>query len=199
MTATAPIANSGKTTNRRRLQDILWIISSAVIYFVTARFSLNFLFKPEGIAAIWPLTGIFLSAVLLTRRNIRSYLIGTLFLVDLSAEILAGIPEPVSVVYSLALAGDAVLGAWLMNRFVGDRITFQRTKDFAGFLFLTVIFSNALMSVAAASAANIYIGAGFWPSWFWWFLSNGLGSLLVTPFIMSLANQYRLKFIEFNK
>jgi integral membrane sensor domain MASE1 len=42
-----------------RWQSILWIAGIALIYFLVARFSLSFIFKPEGIAAIWPPAGIF--------------------------------------------------------------------------------------------------------------------------------------------
>lgn len=180
-------------------QSILWIASIAVVYFILARFSLSFLFKPEGIAAIWPLTGIFLSAVLLTRSNVRPYLVGTLFFTDFIAEMLAGTPFVVSIAYAAALSGDAVLGAWLLLRFVGEPITFHKVRDVIGFLFLAVFLSNALMSIAAALAANIYLGVPFWSSWFWWFSSDGVGSLLVTPFIMSFAYSIGTRFREFKK
>jgi integral membrane sensor domain MASE1 len=40
-------------------RNVLWIASIALIYFVAARFSLLLGFQPEGIAAIWPLSGFF--------------------------------------------------------------------------------------------------------------------------------------------
>ena len=45
-------------------RDFLWIASIAIVYFALARLSLLLVFKPEGIAAIWPLSGVFLSAIL---------------------------------------------------------------------------------------------------------------------------------------
>ena len=39
--------------------SILWIAVIALVYFLVARFSLSFVFKPVGIAAIWPPAGIF--------------------------------------------------------------------------------------------------------------------------------------------
>lgn len=187
--------SKAKTTGLRA--DIIWIALIALVYFIVARFSLSFMFKPEGIAAIWPLTGIFLSAVLLTRSDIRPYLIATLFFTDFIDEMLAGTPPGVSLAYSAALAGDATLGAWLMIRFFGENITFQKTRDIIGFLLLTVFLSNALTSIIAASAATVYLGTPFLSSWFWWFSSDGVGSLLVTPFIMSFAHSFKNKFKEF--
>jgi integral membrane sensor domain MASE1 len=52
-------------------RDVLWIASVALFYFAAARLSLALVFQPEGIAAIWPPAGIFLCAILLTRRGLR--------------------------------------------------------------------------------------------------------------------------------
>ncbi|HEY9247135.1 MAG TPA: PAS domain-containing protein, partial [Candidatus Methanoperedens sp.] len=182
---------------RLRRTDIFWIVLAALVYFIVARFSLTFIFKPEGIAAIWPLTGFFLSSVLLARRDVRPYLIATLLFTDFIAEMLAGTPYVASLLYAAILSGDAILGSWLMIRFVGEPVTFQKTRDIFGFLLLTVFLSNALMSVLAALTATIYLAAPFWLSWFLWFSSDGVGSLLVTPFIISFAYSFRNKFREF--
>jgi PAS domain S-box-containing protein len=164
----------------------MWIASVALIYFLAARLSLMLLFQPEGIAAIWPPTGIFLSAVLLARRNLRPWLVGTLFVTDLIAEVLAGTPFLVSAVYSLSLAGDAVFGAWLLFRFVGEPISFQRIRHMAGWLALSVLFSNALTSLVAAAASTFLPGVhSFWNSWRWSAAPDGVGNLLVTPLIVT--------------
>ena len=83
------------------------------------------LLQPEGIAAVWPPAGLFLSAVLLTRRSQRPYLVAALFFADWIAELFAGTPFWISAVYALALAGDAVLGSWLIVRFVGEPVRFK--------------------------------------------------------------------------
>ncbi len=167
--------------------DIVWVGAIALLYFLVARFSLSLVFEPEGIAAIWPPAGIFLSAVLLTRKSVRPYLIGTLFLTDLAAELLAGTPPVVSLVYAAALTGDAALSAWLLLRFVGEPIAFRRIKVLLGFLLFSVLLSNGLAAVAAALAANIYLGTSFLSAWFWWWSSDGVGNLLLTPLIMAVA------------
>jgi PAS domain S-box-containing protein len=177
-------------------RNVLWIASIALSYFVAARLSLLLQFQPEGIAALWPPTGIFLSAILLTRRDLRPWLAGTLCITDFMAERLAGAPFLVSAVYALALTGDAVLSAWLLHRFVGATITFGRVREVAGWLALSVLLSNALMSLAAAAASQLLPEANsFSSSWQWWAASNGVGNLLVTPFILTWAawGQTRLR------
>ena len=171
--------------------DALWIASVATVYFAAARGSLLLLFQPEGIAAIWPPEGIFLSAILLTRRSVRPYLIGVLFLTDLLAESLAGTSLIVSVIYAAALTGSASLSAWLLIRFVGEPIAFRRVREVIGFLVLAVILSNSLMSLVAAAASQLVPGTSFWTSWRLWATSDGIGSLLVTPLILSWASWAR--------
>lgn len=169
-------------------REILWIAAAAIVYFVTARLSLRILFAPEGIAAIWPPEGVYLSAILLTRREVRPWLVVVLFATDLSAEILAGTSVPVGAVYALALTGSAVFGSWLLLKYVGPRIDFGRVRDLIGFLGLSVVLSNATMSLLAAAAATTVPGSlPYWRSWALWAASDGVGNLIVTPLILSWA------------
>jgi PAS domain S-box-containing protein len=166
----------------------LWIASIALAYLAAARVSLLVAFEPEGIAAIWPPAGIFLSAMLLTRRSLRSWLAGALCVTGLIAELLAGTPWVVSLVHALALTGDAVLSCWLLVRFVGAPFAFKRVRDVAGWLVLSVVLSNAVTSVVAAAASLLQPGThSFVSLWFWWATSDGTGNLLVTPLILGWA------------
>jgi PAS domain S-box-containing protein len=170
------------------LQNVLWIALIALLYFGLARLSLSLAFLPEGIPAIWPASGIFLSAILLTRRTLRPWLVGTLFITDFVAEMLAGTPLFVSFLYATILTCDALLSLWLLLRFVGEPITFNRLRELVGWLLLSVILSNALASLAAATTASLLLpGASFWNDWIRWMASDGIGNLIITPLILSWA------------
>ncbi|MGA2974820.1 MAG: PAS domain S-box protein [Spirochaetia bacterium] len=187
--------NSGGRSNAPPVSpgmSVLWIVSVALVYFAAARLSLSLLIKPEGIAAVWPPAGIFLSAVLLSRRNLRPVMVAVLFVTDMICEMLAGTPLLVSVIYAFALAGDAVVSSWLLLRFVGKQIGFTRVREVVGFVVLVVIVSNGLMSLVAAAASLLIPGASsFWNSWKWWAASDGMGNLIVTPFILGWASWVR--------
>ena len=189
-----PESNIGSPSSVRPSwwRNTLWIATVALIYFATARLSLLLLFQPEGIAAIWPPSGIFLAAILLTRRDLRPWLAGTLFITDFIAEMLAGTPFMVSGIYALALTGDAVLSSWLLIRFVGEPIDFGKVRDTVGWLVLSVLLSNALVALVAAAASVHLPGThSFWSSWGWWVSSDGVGNLLATPFILGWASWIR--------
>ncbi len=169
-------------------QNVLWITAAALIYFTVARLSLLLIFQPEGITVIWPTSGIFLSAILLTRRELRPWLVGVLFVTDFIAERLAGTSGLVSLFFALALTADAVLSSWLLSRFVGGQITFKRVRELAGWLLLSVIFSNALTSLVAAAAASRFLPeTSFWNFWVEWAVSDGIGNLIITPLVLSWA------------
>ena len=165
-------------------KEFLYLGGGAIIYFMVARLSLTFVLEPEGIAAIWPPSGIFLASILICRRHLRPWLALTLFATDLVAELFAGTPLNVSIIYALALTGDAVLGAWLLLRFVGAPITFTRVGEVFCFLILVVLGSNAVMSLVAAAGSMLLPETDFWNSFRWWMISDGIGSLLLTPFII---------------
>ncbi|MDG4553423.1 MAG: MASE1 domain-containing protein [Candidatus Competibacter sp.] len=165
-------------------KDFLYLGCVAMIYFFVARLSLSLVLESEGIAAIWPPSGIFLASLLLCRHELRPWLVGVLFVINLVAELLAGTPLHVGFIYALALTGDAVLGAWLLLRFVGEPITFTQVRDVFGFLILAVICSNAIMSLLAATGSMLLPETDFWNSFRWWMISAGIGNLLLTPFII---------------
>jgi len=168
-------------------KSVLWVVTVAIVYFLIARLSLTFMFQPAGIAAFWPPEGIFLSAILLTRSKLRPWIVAALFVTDFTAARLAGIGPGIGIFYSLSLTGDAVLSAWLLIRFVGTPLTFGKVRHVTGFIFLSVFLSNALMSIIAALATTIFVNAPFWTSYKWWFTSDGIGNLIVTPWILSCA------------
>jgi PAS domain S-box-containing protein len=193
-------------SNSRRLfparpslwRDVLWITSIALIYFAAARLSLSLVFQPEGIAAVWPPSGIFLSAMLLTRRDLRPWLAGVICITDFTAEMLTGTPWVVSLIYALALTGDAVFSLWLLMRFVGENITFTRVREVVGWLLLSVILSNFLVSLGAGAASQLLPGTSFWSSWKEWAASDAIGNLLFTPFILSWAAWGRIRLDVWN-
>ena len=171
----------------RILKDVTCIVIIAVAYFVLARLSLNFIFEPEGIAAVWPASGIFLSAVLLVRNKLRPYLIGTLFITDFIAEMYAGSAVQVSLVYAFALTFDATFSFWLINRYLQKPFSLNRPGSILGFVLLSVVISNAVAASVAAWASWDFLGNYYWESWIIWWSSNAVGNLLVTPLILSWA------------
>ena len=167
--------------------DALWIIGLAGIYFIAALLSLSFEYR-EGIAVVCIPSGIFLPAFLRTRKDLRPYLTLALGLADVVAERVSGAPWVVSAIYALAMTSDAVIGATLLEYFVGDVVRFNRARTVGLWLMLSVVLGNCLASTLAAVGASLTTeGASFWINWVRWAASDGVGNLLVTPLVLSWA------------
>lgn len=169
------------------LKDIARIAGIAFVYFVVAHFSFSLNYNQEGVAAIWPASGIFLSAVLLCRKRLRPQLIGVLFIADFVSEILAGNPVQVSLVYSSALAFDATFSVWLISRYLQQPFSIENTRNVLGYILLSVIFSNALAASFASLASYFFLDVSYWNSWILWWSSDAVGNLIITPLILAWA------------
>lgn len=169
-------------------KPVLIIGLVAALYFAIGRLSLSLVVGPENIAVIWPLSGIFLAAVLLTKKKFRPWLIGVLFLTDFIVEMMAGTSPLISLIYAFSLSFDATLSAWLLLRFAGSPFSFNKSKNVFLYLVFSVLGSNAIGSFIAAAAPALFLSASYWEAWKWWWASDAVGNLLITPLILSWAS-----------
>ena len=164
----------------------------ALVYFLSAWLSLSFVLEPEGIAPLWPPAGIFLAALILSRRSEWPILIGALFSADLAAELLAGTLPLVSAAYAAELSVEAALGAWFLDRFVGRPLSFQSVRQVVGLL-ACVVLCYGTLALAAAAVASLASGSRFWTSWMWWWATGAVGVVLVTPLVASWIGGERIR------
>ena len=194
--------NEGMENNDRKVWlPILKIGFIAILYFIIGRISLTFEVDPENMAVVWPLSGIFLATILLIEKKFRLWLIGVLFLTDFIIEILAGSSIAISLFYSFSTALDASLSAWLLLRYIGAPFTFSKLKHVVLFLVISIFGTNFIAASISAFAPTLFLSEPFWESWKWWFTSHGIGSLLITPLILSWAytKKEEIKNISFVK
>ncbi len=175
-------------TGRERLRIAL----IALGYLGVAWVSLTLRTQPENFTIVWPASGIFLAALLLSRAGLRPWLAGALFLADLGARAAVGDPLPIVLTTSVAMAGSAVLSVSLLRRFAGEPITFERVLEMGVWLAMSVVLSNGLMALLPAAASVLAgDGQGLWHLWVWLVVSAGLGNLIVTPLIVSWVTWWR--------
>jgi len=179
--------------HRKVVKKISWIVLITAIYFIVGRLSINLIFNPEGIAAIWPASGIFLSSILLTDKKLRPYLIVVLFITDFTIELQAGSAFKISLLYAFSVALNASLSAWLILLFIGETPSFAKLKHVVVFIVFSVIISNALTSSIAALGPFLSLNVSYFNSWKWWWSSDAVGNLLITPFVLSWADSLKKK------
>ena len=167
----------------------------AGVYFMAARLALSL--GPSNPSAVWVGSGIAL-AVLLLRGSV---VWPGIFLGAFSASFMT----PGSSVYtSLAIAAgntlDAVVGAWLVERFARGTDAMERTRDVLKFAFLGGLLSTAI-SPTIGVTSRLLDGSADWNTyhllWMTWWMANAAGVVLVAPLILLWRSSHRLNWRRF--
>jgi len=172
-----------------RRDAIIWL-ALATVYALAGKFGLALAFVNPSATAVWPPTGIALAAILILGPRAWLGIFAGAFLVN---ETTAG-----SLATSLAIATgntlEAVLGAYLVNRFAGGQSALTRGRSLA----LFVLFAAGVTTVSATVGVTSLSLAGFggWPDygriWLTWWLGDAVGAVVVAPVILLWAAHPRL-------
>jgi PAS domain S-box-containing protein len=165
-------------------RDVLPLAVITLAYF--SAFQIAFLLPDAGkvVAAVWPASGIGLAALLLNPRRRWPAIVALLYAVGVIANLLGGRPLITSLGLMTANVLESVVCAVLLLRWRGPRLTFTSVADITALLGAAT-FVNAGTALIGAGTAALTAGASFWSFWATWWVSNGLGLLLLTPLILT--------------
>jgi PAS domain S-box-containing protein len=170
------------------------ILITAAAYFIAARLSLYLAFEHTNASPVWPPAGIALAAALLAGYRIAPGIFIGAFFANIFTLKGIGISLSGSIIASSATAfgntAEAVAGAWLIRRFIGDNRLFDNKRDILIFILCGALL-NTIIS-AAVGATSLCIARGEWnlygPILLTWWMGDATGSLLVAPLILSWPN-----------
>jgi len=170
----------------------IWGIALAALgYFLTQEASFDFPDADKFIMAIWPAAGVGLAAFILTPRRRWPLLAAAIFVVGNLANILEGRSLLVSLGFMAVDLLESWLSAVLVLRIGGRPPLFDRLAE-VGAIVVVAGGLNGLTALAAAAIGSVTNGAAFGSSWFSWWVSDGLGMLIVAPLILTLAPRSRI-------
>ncbi len=159
------------------------IIGLAFLFYITARLGLILAIPPGYATAIWLPSGISLAFILLFGNRVAGAIWVGSFLVNyqMSGNIL--------IAGSIGLGStlQALLGAYLVRKFVGFPNPLNNDKEIFGFLLLGGPVSCVLAATWGCSTlllANQIIATDFLYNWFTWWAGDTIGVLVFTPFIL---------------
>jgi diguanylate cyclase (GGDEF)-like protein len=154
-----------------------------VLYFLAGKFGLSLAFAQSSISPVWPATGVALVALLILGYDAwLGIFIGAL-LVNLTT---AG-----NFATSLGIATgntlEALMGAYLVNRFANGVNAFNRSRNILRFTFLAAMFSTAL--AATFGVTSLCLGgfadwANYRSMWWTWWQGDAVGALVVAPLLL---------------
>jgi PAS domain S-box-containing protein len=153
-----------------------------VLYFLAGKLGLAFAIVHTNATAVWPPAGIALAAILLLGRDVWPAIFAGAFLVNYST---AG-----SIVSSLGIATgntlEALVGAFLVERFANGAAAFDRAQDIFKFVVAALLSTmmDATLSVSTLALTGHARWAEFGPIWLTWWLGDAAGDLVVAPFLL---------------
>jgi diguanylate cyclase (GGDEF)-like protein len=154
-----------------------------VVYVVAAKLGLRLAFVHASATAVWPATGIALAALVLRGLGLWPAVLLGAFVVNVST---AG-----SVATSVGIAAgntlEAVVGAYLVERYARGRHAFDRAPDVFRYAALAALGSTLVS--ASVGVASLRLGGFLDPArtgtvWLTWWLGNTVSDLLLAPVIV---------------
>jgi signal transduction histidine kinase/integral membrane sensor domain MASE1 len=175
-----------KTANK-----LLLLSAVAIIYFVAARLGLMLAYPGTNASPIWLATGIALAAMLLLGRRMWPGIAMGAFVANFIEFAGLGLSIPASFAASLSTSAgntlEALLGAYLINRFAGTRNPFERSADVLTFIAFGAVISTTVS--AAIGTATFCLGISDWSNFasisLTWWLGDAAGAIIVVPLVMT--------------
>jgi integral membrane sensor domain MASE1 len=166
-------------------------LALGVAYFLVASLSF-FVFRVQpGVAVFWPASGIAVGAMIALGPRARLPIATAVFIATLAHCLLVGRNPWLTMAFSLANAGQALLTAWLIERWFGSTFKLEDVRRALGF-FTAIAIGAAIAAIGSATAINL-VEPTTSPLYIWctWFAASSLGVVTVAPLLVGLANVER--------
>jgi len=168
-------------------------VAVGVAYFLAARLSLFLLTKPDGVAVFWPAAGVSSGILIALGRNVRwPVAVGTM-----AATIVANLTGDRQIwsalAFALCNAGEALLTAWLIERYFGPDFNLGRLRHVLGLLAAAIV-TTAVSGIGGAAAYKLFHSpdAPALLTFVHWFASDAIGIITVAPLVIGIATAVRM-------
>jgi len=172
-----------------RSSELLLMVSFALGYFAAAEVGQALSVKPGNFATVWPPSGLYLAALLVTAPVTWPRLVAAAFMANLASDLLHGQIAWVGLSFWLANTVGAVIGASLLRWLFPPPFTFGRLKNTIGLVAVCGLISAPCGAIIGALTVNIAFGTAFSDSWLTWWIADLVGILLVVPLVFAF-NDY---------
>jgi PAS domain S-box-containing protein len=173
---------------QRWLASARLAVAIFVAYFLAARLGLILQTQPDGVAVFWPAAGVSSGILIALGRNVRWPVAIGVVAATFVANLTSDRTVWSSSAFALCNAGEALLIAWLIERYVSRDFTLTQMRHVAGFL-AAVIVGTATSGVGGAVAYRLLHSPDV-PAlitWRHWFTSDTIGIITVAPLMIGLV------------
>jgi PAS domain S-box-containing protein len=158
------------------------------VYFLAARLGLFLQTHPDGVAVFWPAAGVSSGILIALGRHVRWPVAIGVLAATFAANLTSDRTLWSASAFALCNAGEALLVAWLIERYVSRDFTLTRLRHVAGFLAAALV-GTAISGVAGAAAYKLLHSPDvpFLITWRHWFASDAIGIITVAPMMLGLV------------
>jgi PAS domain S-box-containing protein len=183
---------SDSADTARRWMSLSWLaVLVGSVYILSAKLSLSLL-TPDGVAVFWPAAGVAAGALIAFGPPARwAVVVGTM-VATIVANLLGDRNLWSSLVFAVCNAGEALLAAWLIERFFGSPFSLDRLRHVLGLLAAAIV-AAAVSGIGGTLGFVLFHGAttSVFVTWQEWFASDALGIVTIAPLIIGLASATR--------
>src|SRR5215510_1503101 len=135
--------------------SIALAVMVSIVYFLAARLSLALLTKPEGVAVFWPAAGVSAGVLIALGSGARWPVVVGTMAATIAANLFGDRNLWSAVLFALCNAGEAVLTAWLIERYFGPDFRLNRLHAVLGLVGAAVI-GTAVSGIGGAIAYRLF-------------------------------------------
>jgi PAS domain S-box-containing protein len=165
-------------------------VAIALVYFLAARIGLSLLAQPSDVAVFWPASGVATGILVAAGRRAGVALATGVLVGTIAANLVSDMTLLTSLLIGFCNTNEALLVAWLLERWFGPAFTFGDVRRVVGF-FAAAGLASATFALGGAAVMAELTATPFWEVWRLWFLSHAVGIVVVAPFLIELAQLRR--------
>ncbi|HEU5275422.1 MAG TPA: MASE1 domain-containing protein [Xanthobacteraceae bacterium] len=164
----------------------------AVAYFLAAQLSLGLLTQPDGVAVFWPAAGISSGVLIALGPAARLPVAIGAIAATIMANLIGDRTLSAAIADAFCNAFEALLTAWLVERYVGLRIDLGRLTHVLTLLAAAIV-ATAISGVGGILSYQLFHNSPAPPltTWQHWFTSDAVGIVTVAPLVIGLAAALR--------
>jgi signal transduction histidine kinase len=157
-------------------------------FFLLGLLSGRFVFPGHPSAVLWLPGGLSLAFLLRSKPRDWPALLAAVFLAEFTSVLLHGIGTPVATaaLWGVGNCLRTLVGAGLIRRFVGTSVRLSRSWEVLGLLLFGGLVSPVASATLGVLGTLVWTGpSSLMSHWVPWWLSDGLGTLLVAPLLLT--------------
>jgi two-component sensor histidine kinase/integral membrane sensor domain MASE1 len=167
-------------------------LAAGSAYFLVVQLSLQVLATPNGVATFWPAAGVSSGMLIAVGRGARWPVAAGVMAATVIANVTGDRNVWGATAFAFCNAAEALLAAWLMERFLRPGFSLGRLRNVLGLL-ASAIVAAAASGVGGMVSYKLFYSPTIpvWMTWYQWFAPDALGIAAVTPLVIGLARTLR--------